>query len=72
MSVSRPCAIQYSAAAQPAKGARYFSPGVVVASATRHTVCSRAPAARSVAIVLATLERFWPISTYTQSTPRPF
>src|SRR6478609_7970887 len=64
--------MKYSAMAQPVYGAMNWSGAGSEALATTTTVYSSAPASRSFSTTEATVERFWPMATYTQTTPWPF
>src|SRR5882724_2181873 len=64
--------MKYSARAQPVYGAMNWSGAGSDAEATTTIEYSSAPASRSFSTTVATVDRFWPMATYTQMTPVPF
>ena len=53
-------------------GALNWSGAGTAAEATTTSVYSSGPASRRFSTTVATVDRFWPMATYTQMTPVPF
>ena len=72
MSACRPESMNSSAMAHPVYGAMYWSGAASEADADTTMECFIAPCSVSVWMTRATVERFWPMATYTQTTPVSF